>query len=194
MTALLELPAFRQRVHSLSIEGYHRLGELGMLSEDVELLRGIVVTKMPKSPLHELVSQKLMWLLLARVPNGFEVRREGPLTLRDSEPEPDISVVRGKADDWAKAHPATAHLVVEVSVSSVALDEGKAEIYAEAGIPEYWLVRPEDRAMDIYREPASGGYLSRTAVSEGDTLRSTSIPGNEFAVAEILPAPTESTS
>ena len=58
MTALLELPAFRERVHGLSVEDYHRLGELGILSRDVELLRGIVVTKMPKTPLHELVAQK----------------------------------------------------------------------------------------------------------------------------------------
>ncbi|MGA2864723.1 MAG: Uma2 family endonuclease [Verrucomicrobiota bacterium] len=189
MTTLLELPAVRERVQGLSVEGYHRLGELGMLSEEVELLQGIVVAKMPKSPLHELVAQKLMRHLLAKVPKGFEVRREGPLTLRDSEPEPDLSVVQGKPDDWAAAHPSTAHLVVEVAVTSTALDEGKGEIYAEAGIPEYWLVRPEDRAVDLYRQPTSQGYLSKATLSEKDTLRCASIPGVEFPVAEILPGP-----
>jgi Uma2 family endonuclease len=188
MTSLLELPAFRERVHRMSVEEYHRAGDTGVLSDDLELLRGIVVTKMPKSPLHELVSQKLMKRLLAQVPSGFEVRREGPLTLRDSEPEPDISVVRGKADDWAIAHPSTAHLVVEVAVTSTALDEGKAEIYAETAIPEYWLVRPEDRVVDVYREPTSEGFLSKTTLTERDTLRCASIPGVEFAVADILPA------
>jgi hypothetical protein len=54
MTALLDLPAVRQQVHLMSVDEYHRAGETGVLSEDVELLRGIVVTKMPKSPLHEL--------------------------------------------------------------------------------------------------------------------------------------------
>lgn len=112
MTALLELPAFRERVHGISVEGYHRPGEMGLLSEDVELLRGIVVTKMPKSPLHELVTQKLMHQLIRQVPTGYEVRGEGPLTLRDSEPEPDISVVRGSPDDWGTAHPSTADLVI----------------------------------------------------------------------------------
>lgn len=187
MTSLLELPAFRARVHRMSVEEYHRAGETGVLSDDVELLRGIVVTKMSKSPLYELVSQKLMKRLLAQVPNGFEVRREGPLTLRDSEPEPDVSVVRGKADDWATALPSTAHLVIEVAVSSTALDEGKAEIYGEAGIQEYWLVRPEDRAVDVYREPTSEGFVSKTTLTEHDTLRCASIPGMEFAVVEILP-------
>jgi Uma2 family endonuclease len=187
MTSLLELPAFRERVHRLSVEEYHRAGEIGLLSHDVELLRGIILTKMPKSPLHELVSQKLMKRLLAAVPEGFEVRREGPLTLRDSEPEPDISVARGEPDDWAVAHPSTANLVIEVAVSSVALDEGKAEIYAEAGIPEYWLVRPEDRAVDLFREPTPEGYLSKTTLTDLDALRCAAIPGVEFPVADILP-------
>jgi Uma2 family endonuclease len=188
MTALLELPDVRERVQGLSVEGYHRLGELQMLSEQVELLRGFVIAKMPKSPLHELVAQKLMKLLLAQVPNGFEVRPERPLTLRDSEPEPDISVVRGQPDDWARVHPSSAHVVVEVAVSSTALDLGKAEIYSEAGIPEYWLVRPEDRAVDVYSHPTDSGYLSKCTLSEKDVLRSASVPGIEFTVGAILPA------
>src|SRR5438477_11338368 len=111
MTALLESPAIRQQVHLMSIDEYHRAGLTGVLSNDVELLRGIIVTKMPKSPLHELVADKLMDLLLAQVPTDFKVRRDGPLTLSGSEPEPDLSVVKGKRDDWAKAHPSTAQLI-----------------------------------------------------------------------------------
>jgi len=122
------------------------------------------------------------------VPNGFDVRPERPLTLRDSEPEPDISVVRGKPDDWIMEHPKTAHLVVEVAVSSVAVDEGMAEIYAEAGIPEYWLVRPEDRVVDVYREPTNAGYLSKRTLKQADTLECQSIPGVKILVSDILPA------
>lgn len=188
MTALLELPAFRQQVHAISVEVYHRLGEMSLLSEDVELLRGIVVTKMPKSPLHELVAQKLMRQLLQKVPNGYEVRREGPLTLRDSEPEPDLSVVRGTPDDWATAHPATADLVVEVAVTSAALDEGKAEIYAEAGIPEYWVVLPEDRVINVYRDPASQAYRSKITLTEQTIIQCLALPGVQFQVSEIFPA------
>ena len=188
MTALLELPAFRARVHRMSVADYRRAGEAGLLLEDVELLRGIVVHKMSKSPLHELVAQKLMKRLLAQLPEGFELRREGPLTLRDSEPEPDLSVVQGTADDWVSAHPATAHLVIEVAISSLPVDEGKAEIYAEAGIPEYWLVRPEDRAVDIYRQPAQAAYLSKTTLVEPQKLVCASIAGIEIALGDILPA------
>lgn len=188
MTALLELSAIRERVHRLTVAEYHRAGETGVLSDDVELLRGIVVTKMSKSPLHELVIQKLMKLLLRQVPEGFEVRREGPLTLKDSEPEPDLSVVSGRPDDWATAHPSTAALVIEVAVSSVPLDQSKAEIYAEAGIPEYWIVRPEERAVDIYRQPIGSAYSSKSTLVDPSSLHCASIPQVAFALAEILPS------
>jgi Uma2 family endonuclease len=187
MTALLELPAFRARVHGISVEGYHRLGEMGLLSQDVELLRGIVVTKMPKSPLHEFVAQKLVRQLYQKMPSGYEIRREGPLTLRDSEPEPDISVVCGKPEDWVAAHPSRADLVIEVAVTSTALDEGKAEIYAEAGIPEYWLVRPEDRVVDVYREPTGQVYRSKITLTEQTSIQSLVIPGVQFQLSEIFP-------
>jgi Uma2 family endonuclease len=188
MTELLELPAFRQRVHLVSVDDYHRLGEMGLMPETVELLRGIVVTKISKSPLHELVCQKLMKLLLAQVPRGFEVRREGPLTLRDSEPEPDLSVVLGSPDDWVRSYPTNAALVVEVAVSSPAVDEGKADIYAEAGIPEYWLVRPADREVDVYARPAKAAYLSRSTLTDEDTLQSSVLPGVKLTVASVLPS------
>src|SRR5689334_4911234 len=187
MTALVDLPAFRERLHGISLEGYHRLGEMGLLSKDVELLRGLVVTKMPKSPLHEFVAQKLGRQLIQKVPVGYEIRREGPLTLSDSEPEPDISVVRGKPEDWMTAHPSTAELVIEVAVTIAALDEGKAEIYAEAGIPEYWVVRPEDRVIDVYREPAGQAYRSKITLTEQTVINSLVLADVQFQVSEILP-------
>jgi Uma2 family endonuclease len=188
MTSLLELPLVRERLHRMSVAEYHRAGEAGVLSDDVELLRGIIVTKMPKSPLHEYVAQKLMDLLLALLPKEFKLRPERPLTLRDSEPEPDLSVVRGTLEDWVHAHPSTAELVVEVSISSAAVDEGKADIYAEAGIPEYWLVRAEARSVDVYREPTPEGYHSKVTLTASDSLQCASLPGVAFSIAEIFPA------
>jgi Uma2 family endonuclease len=188
MTALLEVPAVRERVHRMSVEEYHLAGAAGVLSDDVELLEGIPVTKMPKSPLHELVAGKLMELLLARVPKEFTVRRESPLTLRDSELEPDISIVKGKWDDWLKAHPGTAQLVIEVAITSQEIDESKAAIYAEAGIPEYWVVRPESRSVDVYRKPTSGEYVSKQTLKEHGSLSCVSIPNVEIAITDIFPS------
>jgi len=187
MTSFLELPEVRERMHRMSVEEYHRAGQTGVLSEDVELLRGIVVTKMPKSSLHEFVAQKLTDLLLAKVAGSFKVRTERPLTLRDSEPEPDISVVLGKPEDWIAAHPSTAHLVVEIAVSSTAVDEGKAEIYAEAGIQEYWLVRRVNRTVEVYRQPTREGYVFRQTFTEQEVLACASLPGLRLSLSEILP-------
>ena len=187
MTPLLELPAIRRRLHPMTVETYHRLGEMGLLREDVELLRGFIVTKMPKSPLHEFVSQMLMKLLLGQVPAGFELRREAPLSIGTSEPEPDFSVVRGVPADWLQAHPTTAALVIEVAVTSAELDEGKASIYAEAAIPEYWIVRPDRRVVIVYREPTADGYRTRDEFLDEATLRCAALPELVLAVASILP-------
>lgn len=187
MTPLLELPAIRRRLHPMTVETYHRLGEMGLLREDVELLRGFIVTKMPKSPLHEFVSQMLMKLLLGQVPPGFELRREAPLSIGTSEPEPDISVVRGVPADWLQAHPTTAALVIEVAVTSAELDEGKASIYAEAAIPEYWIVRPDRRVVIVHREPTAEGYRTREEFSDQTTLRCAAVPELVVAVSAILP-------
>jgi Uma2 family endonuclease len=188
MTSLLELPTVRERVHRMSVDEYHRASEAGAISEKVELLRGIIFTKMAKSPLHEFVAQQLMILLLALIPKGFQVRPERPLTLRDSEPEPDLSVVRGHPQDWVAAHPVTAHLVVEVAVTSASVDESKAEIYAEANIPEYWLVRAQERTVDIHRDPTPEGYRTKATLTTGDTLQCASLPSVTFPVADIFPA------
>ena len=75
-----------------------------------------------------------------------------------------------------------------MAITSLALDESKAGIYAEAGVPEYWLVRPEQRVVDVYREPTSDGYLFRRTLREHDRLECASLPGAAFRVVDILPA------
>ena len=156
MEGLLEMPAVREQVHRMSVTNYHREGEAGLLGEDVELLRGLVVTKTSKSSLHEFEIEKMLDRLQAQAPKEFRVRKESPRTFRDSEPEPDISVVRGAPEDWLAAHPSTAQLGIEIAIRSVEPDKGKADIYAEADIPEYWLFRPGDRAIDVYRQSVHG--------------------------------------
>ena len=187
MTPLLDSPTLRARVQPMTVEMYEHLGATGYLPKNVELLRGFIVTKMSKSPLHSVVARTLQRMLAASVPGGYDVLREDPLALADSEPEPDVAVVKGRTADFAKAHPTMAELVVEVAVSSLAEDEEKGVLYAEAGIPEFWLVRPEDRVVDVYREPAAAGYGRKFTVREGEVLRCAGIAGVEFAVSAIFP-------
>src|SRR5256885_14807671 len=122
MPAILEIPEVRQRVSPLSVEEYHRLGEYNENGRRTELIRGIVIEKMSKSPLHSSIAKRLYDMIARLLPKGFVVRREDPITFADSEPEPDIAVVRGAEADFFQAHPTTAELVIEVAVSSPALD------------------------------------------------------------------------
>ncbi len=87
MPAILELPEVRQRVSPLSVEDYHRLGEFNEHAKRTELIRGIVIEKMSKSPLHSPIVSLLYRILLAPLPSAFPVRQEQPPTFLYSEPE-----------------------------------------------------------------------------------------------------------
>src|SRR5512139_964528 len=113
MSAILEIPEVRQRISRLSVEEYHRLDEFNEHGRRTELIRGIVIEKMSKSPLHFSLAKWLYDTLAPILPEGYLVRQEGPLTLSDSEPEPDIAVVRGARADFLQTHPTTAELVAE---------------------------------------------------------------------------------
>src|SRR2546429_52621 len=131
MTAILDIPEVRQRVSPLSVQDYHRLGEHNENGRRTELIRGILIQKMSKSPLHSFLAKRLYDQIARVLPNGFVVRREDPITLSDSEPEPDIAVVRGAEADPFEAHPTTAALVIEVAVCNPALDRENTSLYAE---------------------------------------------------------------
>src|SRR5215468_6578991 len=99
MPAILDIPEVRRRVSPLSVEEYHRLAEFNEHGRRTELIRGIVIEKMSKSPLHSFLSKRFYDRIVGQLPPGFVVRREDPITLADSEPEPDIAVVRGREED-----------------------------------------------------------------------------------------------
>src|SRR5713226_1026675 len=122
MSAILEIPEVRRRVSPLSVAEYHRLGEFNEHGRRTELIRGILIEKMAKSPLHRILGKRLYDFIINVLPKGFFALKEEPLTLADSEPEPDVSVVRGSEADFLTAHPGTAELVVEIAVSSPMLD------------------------------------------------------------------------
>lgn len=161
MPSILEKPAVRRAALPISVEQYHRLSAAGIVTERTELLRGVIIERMTKSPLHTYLVQLLAKWLESAVSDEFHVRQEAPLSLADSEPEPDIAVVRGAARQYRHEHPRTAELVIEVAVATIGLDRDKAEIYAEAGIPEYWIVIPEQQLVEVYRSPTADGYNAR---------------------------------
>src|SRR6266568_4824093 len=186
MSAILEIPEVRQRLSPLSVEEYHRLGEYNENGRRTELIRGFVIEKISKSPLHRTIGSLLYDLLAKQLPRGYSIWKDEPLTFVDSEPEPDISVVQGGEDDFTEAHPSTAELVVEVAVSSPALDRELACLYAEARVKEYWIVLGKERKIEVYLDPKDGQYQQKRIVDAHETLQCASVPALQIRIADFF--------
>ena len=153
MSSVLGPPEAIQRFSiRLNVDQYHQLCDAGIVTERTELLSGIVVEKMGKSPLHTWTVAFLSDWLRNLLPSNTTLRVEQPLTLNGSEPEPDLAIVSGSRDDYRTSHPSAARLVIEVAVSTIDLDREKTAIYAAAGIDEYWLVMPERNQLILHRD------------------------------------------
>jgi Uma2 family endonuclease len=178
------------RTRRFSVDEYHRLIDAGILGEDehVELLEGALYEMSPQGEPHARVVERLTRLLIRALGEEYRVRPQLPLTFGDSEPEPDLAVVRegdGPRDD----HPRTALLVVEVSRSSLAHDRTvKARVYARAGVPELWIVDIETRRVEVRRDPdpASGHYRRVWSAGVGDSLACASLPGLTVGVQRLF--------
>jgi Uma2 family endonuclease len=131
-----------------SVEQYHRMIESGAFTEDdhLELIEGWVVQQMAKGPGHEYAVGQGEDLLRARIPAGWHVRNQAPLTLTSSEPEPDLTIVRGDRGVYRQRHPVPSEiaLVIEVSDTSLDTDRVKSKTYGSAGIAEYWIINLVD--------------------------------------------------
>jgi Uma2 family endonuclease len=173
---LIATPAPQGRLHPLSVEAYHVLGETGFLPKNTELLYGLVYTKMPKSPVHAVIIDRLMEAVAALPRPLFWARSEQPITCADSEPEPDVSVVVGHRDDYLRAHPRTAEFVAEVCVTSQEYDRSKLRAYATAGVKECWLALQPEKVIEVYRNPVNGVFLEKTVVGPGGQLNCRALP------------------
>jgi Uma2 family endonuclease len=186
MLAILDIPEVRQRISPLSVEEYHRLDEFNENGRRTELIRGIVIQKMSKSPLHCSIAKRLYDFIARSLRPGFVVRHEAPLTLADSEPEPDVSVVQGTEADFLRAHPTTAELVIEVAVSSPALDRANTSLYAEAGVKEYWIVLGSEQKVEIYWVIQGGRYVQSRTCGLSDTIECSAIPDLQIRIADLF--------
>lgn len=180
------------QLHRLSADEYHRILEAGGFDEDarVELLDGLLAAMSPKTRAHEnAVAWLARWLMRAVDLDAVEVRVASPLTLGNSEPEPDLAVIPLNAP--RPYHPATASLIVEVAVSSLRRDLGtKTELYARAGIPEYWVLDLDGRRLVVQRDvrPASGEYAGVQELAGSDRVTATAVVLPELAIADVLAA------
>ena len=183
MTKAVESPPTPLRgaqLWPLSVAAYRALGEAGLIPKNTELLYGFVYTKRSKSPFHSALVRRLSRLLKQAVPPGFFVDSEQPVTCEDSEPEPDLAVIRGAEEDFWNQHPRTAELVIEVSITSHDYDRSKLRAYAGAGVKECWFVLGPEKKIEVYRQPKDGQFTEHAVHGAGGTLTSSAVP--EFSL------------
>jgi Uma2 family endonuclease len=166
----------------LSVAAYRALSESGLIPKNTELLYGFVYTKMSKSPLHSALVRRLARLLNQALPPGYFVDTEQPIACKDSEPEPDLAVLRGAEEDFWNRHPETAELVVEVCVTSHEYDRSKLRAYADAAVKECWLILGPEKQIEVYRQPRAGQFTAHTLHGPGGTLTCAALPAFKLSL------------
>ncbi len=189
-----ETLAYPQR-WKMTREQYHRLGELGFFGDQrVELIEGeVYMTTM--GPEHGFTVNRFIHSLVPQFTSEqYHARVQTPLTIGESEPQPDLAVVEGKLEDYRTQHPTTALLVIEISDTTLQFDRThKASLYASAGIPEYWIVNLAERVLEVYREPAPmddapfrAGYKLSRRTTQDETISPLFDPELKIPVKELF--------
>ncbi|NBC08789.1 MAG: Uma2 family endonuclease [Bacteroidetes bacterium] len=147
----------------ISTEDYHKMGEVGILPEKgVELIRGEIINLSPIGKKHLGTVNKMNRVLHKLYGDDVLIQVQNPIiTSNLSEPEPDLCILHHRADWYGKgiAKAGEALAVIEVADSSLEYDqEVKAPLYAESGIPEYWLVNLRRDQIERYTQPEGGEY------------------------------------
>ena len=184
MDATLDTSEMHARLYRWTVEDYVELTEEKPAFRRYELIRGLIVEKMSKTPLHLFLTTGIHDFFLRCVRAGMFVRLEGPLQMSGSMPEPDVAIISGARQDFRTSHPTTAELVIEVAVSSVAWDRKNASLYAEAGVVEYWIVLGETEEIETYRRPENGVYQERRTYRRGETIPCACVEGGGITVED----------
>lgn len=148
-------------LHRFQVEQYEKMIEAGVLTsgDRVELIEGIVVQKMTQHPPHAAAIDYTLDALRPLLPEGWRLREQKPIKLSDSEPEPDLVVVRGPRQRYDARHPGPRDIALLIEVADTSLDgdrQDKGRMYARARIPVYWIINLNERQVEVYTEPKGG--------------------------------------
>lgn len=154
----------------------------------VELLDGALIDVSPQGPRHSRLAVLVHAALRSAFGDGVHLQDHSPIEAGPhSLPEPDLAVVRGDPRAFLDRHPGPAdlELVVEISVTSQAIDRLKGTIYAEAGVPRYWRIDVPARALFDHADPVDGVWTRVAVLREGELV---TLPGAApIPVAALLP-------
>ncbi|HEX5370578.1 MAG TPA: Uma2 family endonuclease [Dehalococcoidia bacterium] len=176
-----------------TVDEYYRMAEAGILGEDerVELVEGEIIEMPPIGSQHASIVDHLAELLRrGLVPERHQLRIQGPLRLDgESQLQPDLTLLKPRSDFYAGAHPSAEDvlLLIAVSDTTLAYDIGRKQaVYADAGVPEYWVVDVAGRRIEVYRGPALDNYKQRLIIMPGESIAPLAFPDLMIAVNDVL--------
>jgi Uma2 family endonuclease len=173
----------------LSVAEYHQIVEMGILGDRrIELLEGELIELSPETPYHANCNNKAYKYLLSRFDGLADVRSGHPITLLNSEPEPDIVLARLPETLYDTRHPYPEDIFLLIEVSDSTLDYDLApekQSYAKAGIAEYWIIDLKNHQLLIFRQPADADYANHICVSTG-TVAALAFPQIQIQVERLV--------
>ena len=176
-----------------SVDEYHRMIETEILTTDdqVELIEGQIIQMSPQQPPHAATTQRSYKYLNRLLADLADLRIQLPITLRpNSEPEPDIAVVRIDAREYFDGHPTPddIFLLVEVADATLRRDcQEKARTYAKAKIADYWVIDVNSRQVYVFREPGDESYHQEIILKGDAALSLLAFPEIEVQIARLFP-------
>jgi Uma2 family endonuclease len=179
--------------HRFTVEEYHRMGEAGILPEDsrIELIAGDVVVREPIGSRHAGTVNRLNRLWTSRLGERAVVQIQNPIELpqEDSEPQPDVTLLRPRADFYTAAHPLAADvlLLIEVADSTLAVDRRvRMPLYARAAIREVWILDLTADRVEVYRAPTLRGYQDVVRLERGQEVAPLAFADLILTVEDLL--------
>ncbi len=155
-----------------SVEDYHKMIDSGLLNyRHVELINGLILEMSPEGTEHTYIGETLADYLRRLTQEMSWVREARAITLSQSEPEPDIAIVRLPHSLYRSHHPypEDIYLLIEISHTTLKFDTSqKRDIYAAANIPDYWVVDIKNKQLIVYLSPVNGLYENKTILSLED--------------------------
>lgn len=169
------------------------MGEAGVFAPEarLELIEGEIVEMAPVGSPHAGTVKLLNRLFFRLAGDLAVVSVQDPLIVGErSVPQPDLALLRPRADSYIRSHPTAADvlLVVEVADTTLAFDLGtKVPLYARAGIAEAWVVDLQERTLRVFRDPAADGYRTSFTAASGESVGALALPEVVIALAELFP-------
>ena len=170
----------------------YKMTHIGILPEESgwELIDGEIIHRMTVGSRHASIVKRLNRIFTDLRGKAAIISVQDPIHIDEyNEPEPDIALLKPREDFYAENHPQPEDvlLLVEVSDSTVEYDrDHKKNLYAEAGIEEFWLVNLRENTVEVYSQPKNGSYRLTRILEKGEVLQSVAVENLSLAVEEIL--------